>query len=78
MNIEYTFSTTDIADVHRLLNEFLKHISLVLFSRREADLADPNKTFIGTRNNRYSDIVKVINRWGIKDKEGKRLCPNHS
>jgi hypothetical protein len=71
MKIEHTFSTTDIADVHKLLNEFLKHISLVALSRREVDLADPNKGFPGTSNNKYSHIVKVINRWGIKERNRK-------
>jgi hypothetical protein len=68
MKIEYyTFSTTDIVNVHELLNEFLKHISLVVLSRDEVDSADPQKRFIGNCDRRYHDIVKIINRWGIKE-----------
>lgn len=71
MKIEYTFSATDITDVHRLLNNFLTHISLIPLSQTEVFLADPSKRFIGTRNNRYRDFVKVINRWGIQNKDGE-------
>jgi len=71
MKIEYKFSTEDIADVLNLLNEFLKHVSIVILSRAEVEIADPEKRFIGTRDSRYCDIVKVINRWAIKDEEGK-------
>jgi hypothetical protein len=71
MKIEYKFSATDIDETLKLLNVFLKHISIVTLSRTEVELADPAKKFIGTRRSRYSDIVKVINRWGIKDKGGK-------
>jgi len=67
--MEYVFSTTDIADVLRLLNELLKHVSLVTLSRTEVEIADPKKRFIGTHCNRYCDIVKVINRWGIKEQD---------
>jgi hypothetical protein len=70
-DVEYTLSTTDIADVRRLLNEFLKHISLVVLSRVEVDLADPEKRYIGNCDSKYCEIVKVINRWGIKDEKGK-------
>lgn len=71
MKIEYKFSTADIADVLKLLNLFLKHISLVTLSRAEVELADPKTGFIGTSDSRYCHIVKVINRWGIKDEKGK-------
>jgi hypothetical protein len=70
MNIEYKFSTADIADVRNLLNEFLKRISIVALSRTEVEMADPERRFIGSCNNEYLDIVKVINRWGIKDDAG--------
>jgi len=63
----YTFSTTDIANVHELLNEFLKHTPLVVLSRDEVNSADPQKRFIGNCGSRYHDIVKIINRWGIKE-----------
>jgi len=69
--MEDRFSTQDITDVLGLLNAFLKHISIVLLSRTEAELADPEKRLPGTDNSRYSHIVKVVNRWGIKDEGGK-------
>lgn len=71
MKIEYKFSTADIADVLNLSNEFLKHVSIVTLSRSEAEIADAEKGLIGTGDSRYCNIVKVINRWGIKDEEGK-------
>jgi hypothetical protein len=72
MKIEYyTFSTTDITNVRELLNEFLKHISLVALSRDEVGSADPQKRFIGNYSNKYHDIVKIINRWGIKEDDGR-------
>jgi hypothetical protein len=71
MKIEYKFSATDIDEILKLLNVFLKHISMVTFSRSEVELADPKKRLPGSGNSKYSDIVKVINRWGIKDGEGK-------
>lgn len=71
MKIEYKFSTADIADVLNLLNLFLKHLSLVTLSRADVEMADPETGFIGTSDSRYCHIVKVINRWGIKDEKGK-------
>ncbi len=71
MKIEYEFLTADIADVLKLLNEFLKRISLVALSRDEVDMVDLRKKCIGTNDSRYSDIVKRINRWGIKEEESK-------
>ena len=71
MKIEYKFSEADIADVLDLLNEFLKHISIISLSRAEVEIADPERRFIGTSNSRYHNIVKVINRWGIKEEDGQ-------
>lgn len=70
MKIEYEFSTADIADVLKLLNEFLKHISLVALSRDEVDKVISTQRCIGGSNSKYSNIVKVINRWGIKEEKG--------
>jgi hypothetical protein len=69
--IAFKFPAADIAEVCNLLNEFLKHISIVTLSRIEAEEADPKNRFIGPRNSRYCGIVKVINRWGIRDVKGK-------
>ena len=71
MKIDYKFSATDIDEILKLLNVFLKHISIVTFSRSTVELADPEKRLPGSGDSRYSDIVKVINRWGIRDEEGK-------
>ncbi|GAH51217.1 unnamed protein product, partial [marine sediment metagenome] len=71
MEMKYKISTKDISDVNGLLNEFLKHISLVTLSRTEAVMANPETRFVGSGSSKYHDIVKMINRWGIKD-ESKR------
>jgi len=67
MEMKYKISTKDISDVTGLLNEFLKHISLVTLSRTEAVMANPETRFVGSGSSKYHDIVKMINRWGIKD-----------
>ncbi len=74
--MNYQMSTKDISDVVDLLNEFLQHISLVTLSRTEAEMANPETRFVGSGSSEYHDIVKMINRWGIKDESrqyNKRL-----
>jgi len=71
MEMKYKISTKDISDVNDLLNEFLQHISLVTLSRTEAVMANPKTRFVGSGSSKYPDIVKMVNRWGIKD-ESKR------
>lgn len=68
--IEYKFSSQEIESIQHLLNEFLNNISLVTLSRSEAEIANPDECFI-QQNEKYHNIVKVINRWGIKDENGK-------
>jgi hypothetical protein len=71
MRIQYTLSDTDIADITLLLNVFLEHVSLVSLSRREVGLADPNRLCRSTSPGRHSDIAKLVNRWGIRNEDGK-------
>lgn len=64
-------SSADIADVCQLLNAFLKQTSLVCLSRKDIDAIDADNIPLPLGNRkRYPDIVKVINRWGIKDNSG--------
>ena len=69
--MKYKMSTKDISDVTDLLNEFLQHISLVTLSRTEAEMANLETRFVGSGSSEYSDIVKMINRWGIKDESNQ-------
>lgn len=71
MEIKYKISAKDISVVIDLLNEFLQHISLFTLSRTEAVMANPKTRFVGSGSSKYRDIVKTINRWGIKDEGGK-------
>lgn len=71
MEMKYKMSTKDISDVIDLLNEFLQHISLVTLSRTEAVMASPETRFVGSGSSEYRDIVKMINRWGIKDESNR-------
>jgi hypothetical protein len=64
-------SDADVQDVCKLLNEFLEHVSLRTLSRYEAECADPDRPLIGSSHDGHSDIVKVINRWGIRNEDGQ-------
>ncbi len=69
--MNYIMSKTDISDITTLLNGFLQHISLAVLSHTEAVMAYDETNLVGLGSSKYHDIVKMINRWGIKD-ESKR------
>ncbi len=54
-----------------LLNALLPRISLVALSRHEVRMADPKAQLIGTRDSKYAAIVRVVNRWGLKNEDGQ-------
>jgi hypothetical protein len=68
---QHTLPDADIQDVWKLLNELLGHVSLKTLSRDEVELADPDRRLPGSSHEGYSDIVKVINRWGIRNEDGQ-------
>jgi hypothetical protein len=68
IEIPINLSSADITDVCRLLKDFLKQISLVRLSREDIDAIDMDNTIGGHRS--HPNIVKVINRWGIRDDSG--------
>ena len=67
----YIFSATDISDIRAKLNNLLNSVRLVALPRADIEIADPARGFGRLRNDKYKRIVKVINRWGIDDKEGR-------
>jgi len=71
MDIQYTFSDSDLEEIRALLNAFLEHLSLDAFARWEVGLADSHKLGFGRRDEKYSGVEKVINRWGIRCTDGK-------
>ncbi|MHC4124369.1 MAG: hypothetical protein ACYSSI_12410 [Planctomycetota bacterium] len=68
--IQIDLSSNDISEIVKLLNKLLKQVSMLTLSREELSIVEGNRKIPGFGNRKFSNVVKTINRFGIRDDSG--------
>ena len=68
--IQIDLSSDDVSEIVKLLNKLLKQVSMLTLSREELSIIEGNHKIPGLGNKEFSNVVKTINRFGIRDDSG--------
>ena len=69
-DIRINLSSRDISEIVKLQNKLLQQVSIITLSRDELSIIDANNKVIGLGNRQFSNVIKTINRFGIRDDSG--------